>query len=131
MAAHLDARSVPTEDLIARYQRGQTAAFSALFSRYKDYVYRGLRLLQPRALGRRTPHPAHRPGERGLGLTGSKGRVQRTDPAFYAQLSDSPAPCQTHPRLEQVPVPQLQGRSVIRRQRHLVALHPKKGIHPL
>jgi RNA polymerase sigma-70 factor (ECF subfamily) len=40
MVAQLDARSVPTEDLIARYQRGQTAAFSALFNRYKDYVYR-------------------------------------------------------------------------------------------
>jgi RNA polymerase sigma-70 factor (ECF subfamily) len=40
MVAQLDARSVPTEDLIARYQRGQTAAFSVLFRRYKDYVYR-------------------------------------------------------------------------------------------
>jgi DNA-directed RNA polymerase specialized sigma24 family protein len=26
--------------LIARYQRGQTTAFSVLFRRYKDYVYR-------------------------------------------------------------------------------------------
>lgn len=40
MVAQLDTRSVPTEDLIARYQRGQTTAFSTLFSRYKDYVYR-------------------------------------------------------------------------------------------
>jgi RNA polymerase sigma-70 factor (ECF subfamily) len=40
MALQLDARAVPTDDLIARYQRGQTAAFSALFTRYKDYVYR-------------------------------------------------------------------------------------------
>jgi RNA polymerase sigma-70 factor (ECF subfamily) len=40
MALQVDARSVATEDLIARYQRGQTAAFSGLFTRYKDYVYR-------------------------------------------------------------------------------------------
>jgi RNA polymerase sigma-70 factor (ECF subfamily) len=35
-----DARSVITDDLITRYQRGQAAAFSALFDRYKEYVYR-------------------------------------------------------------------------------------------
>jgi RNA polymerase sigma-70 factor (ECF subfamily) len=40
MALQFDARSVSTQDLIARYQRGQAAAFSALFDRYKDYVYR-------------------------------------------------------------------------------------------
>jgi RNA polymerase sigma-70 factor (ECF subfamily) len=40
MALQFDASSVPTEDLILRYQQGQTAAFSALFGRYKDYVYR-------------------------------------------------------------------------------------------
>ena len=40
MAYPFDARSVTTDDLIARYQRGQAAAFSALFDRYKDYVYR-------------------------------------------------------------------------------------------
>ena len=40
MALQVDARAVPTDDLIARYQRGQAAAFSALFARYKDYVYR-------------------------------------------------------------------------------------------
>ena len=40
MALQVDARSVPTNDLIARYQRGQTDAFAALFGRYKDYVYR-------------------------------------------------------------------------------------------
>jgi RNA polymerase sigma-70 factor (ECF subfamily) len=32
--------TVSTEDLIQRYQRGQPAAFEALFERYKDYVYR-------------------------------------------------------------------------------------------
>jgi RNA polymerase sigma-70 factor (ECF subfamily) len=32
--------AVPTEDLIQRYQRGQTGAFDALFDRYKNYVYR-------------------------------------------------------------------------------------------
>ena len=31
---------VPTEDLIARFQRGQPRAFEALYDRYKDYVYR-------------------------------------------------------------------------------------------
>jgi RNA polymerase sigma factor (sigma-70 family) len=31
---------VSTEDLIQRYQKGQTGAFEALFERYKDYVYR-------------------------------------------------------------------------------------------
>jgi RNA polymerase sigma factor (sigma-70 family) len=40
MAYTFDARSVTTDDLIIRYQRGQAAAFSALFDRYKDYVYR-------------------------------------------------------------------------------------------
>ena len=40
MALQFDARSVSTDDLIARYQRGQAAAFTALFTRYKDYVYR-------------------------------------------------------------------------------------------
>lgn len=40
MAYSFDARSVTTDDLITRYQRGQAAAFSALFDRYKDYVYR-------------------------------------------------------------------------------------------
>ena len=40
MAYTFDARSVTTDDLIVRYQRGQAAAFSALFDRYKDYVYR-------------------------------------------------------------------------------------------
>ena len=40
MTYPFDTRSVPTDDLITRYQRGQAAAFSALFDRYKDYVYR-------------------------------------------------------------------------------------------
>lgn len=40
MALQVDARSVRTDELIARYQRGQAAAFTALFTRYKDYVYR-------------------------------------------------------------------------------------------
>lgn len=31
---------VSTEDLIARFQRGQPLAFEALYDRYKDYVYR-------------------------------------------------------------------------------------------
>lgn len=31
---------VSTEDLIQRFQRGQPGAFDALFTRYKDYVYR-------------------------------------------------------------------------------------------
>ncbi len=31
---------VSTEDLIQRFQKGQTGAFDALFDRYKDYVYR-------------------------------------------------------------------------------------------
>ena len=31
---------VPTEELIARFQRGQPRAFEALYDRYKDYVYR-------------------------------------------------------------------------------------------
>lgn len=31
---------VSTEDLIKRYQQGQSGAFDALFERYKDYVYR-------------------------------------------------------------------------------------------
>ena len=31
---------VSTEDLIQRYQKGQSGAFDALFDRYKDYVYR-------------------------------------------------------------------------------------------
>lgn len=45
MALQFDARSVSTQDLIARYQRGQAAAFSALFDRHKDYVYRVALLL--------------------------------------------------------------------------------------
>jgi RNA polymerase sigma-70 factor (ECF subfamily) len=32
--------TVPTDELIRRYQAGQTDLFDALFSRYKDYVYR-------------------------------------------------------------------------------------------
>ena len=40
MTYPFDTRSVSTDDLITRYQRGQAAAFSALFDRYKDYVYR-------------------------------------------------------------------------------------------
>lgn len=40
MGYPFDAGSVTTDDLITRYQRGQVAAFSALFDRYKDYVYR-------------------------------------------------------------------------------------------
>ncbi len=32
--------SVPTEDLITRFQKGQPRAFEALYDRYKDYVYR-------------------------------------------------------------------------------------------
>jgi RNA polymerase sigma-70 factor (ECF subfamily) len=32
--------TVPTEELIRRYQAGQTDLFDALFERYKDYVYR-------------------------------------------------------------------------------------------
>ncbi len=32
--------AVSTEDLIARFQRGQPLAFEALYDRYKDYVYR-------------------------------------------------------------------------------------------
>jgi RNA polymerase sigma-70 factor (ECF subfamily) len=40
MTPQSDARAVPTDDLIARYQRGQSAAFPALFGRYKDDVYR-------------------------------------------------------------------------------------------
>lgn len=31
---------VPTEDLIARFQRGQPRAFEAIYDRFKDYVYR-------------------------------------------------------------------------------------------
>ena len=31
---------VPTEDLIARFQKGQPRAFEAIYDRYKDYVYR-------------------------------------------------------------------------------------------
>lgn len=31
---------VPTDELIRRYQAGQTDLFEALFERYKDYVYR-------------------------------------------------------------------------------------------
>jgi RNA polymerase sigma-70 factor (ECF subfamily) len=31
---------VSTEDLIKRFQQGQSGAFDALFDRYKDYVYR-------------------------------------------------------------------------------------------
>lgn len=31
---------VPTEELIARFQRGQPRVFEALYDRYKDYVYR-------------------------------------------------------------------------------------------
>jgi RNA polymerase sigma-70 factor (ECF subfamily) len=31
---------VPTEDLIHRFQRGQSRAFEALYDRFKDYVYR-------------------------------------------------------------------------------------------
>ena len=31
---------IPTEDLIARFQKGQPRAFEALYDRYKDYVYR-------------------------------------------------------------------------------------------
>jgi RNA polymerase sigma-70 factor (ECF subfamily) len=32
--------AVPTDELIRRYQAGQTELFDALFARYKDYVYR-------------------------------------------------------------------------------------------
>jgi RNA polymerase sigma-70 factor (ECF subfamily) len=32
--------TVATEDLIRRYQQGQTGTFEALYNRYKDYVYR-------------------------------------------------------------------------------------------
>ena len=32
--------AVPTNELIRRYQAGQTDLFDALFERYKDYVYR-------------------------------------------------------------------------------------------
>ena len=32
--------TVPTDELIRRYQAGQTDLFEALFERYKDYVYR-------------------------------------------------------------------------------------------
>jgi len=32
--------AVPTEELIRRYQAGQSDLFEALFDRYKDYVYR-------------------------------------------------------------------------------------------
>ncbi len=35
-----EAAGVPTEDLIRRFQRGQSRAFEALYDRYKDYVYR-------------------------------------------------------------------------------------------
>jgi RNA polymerase sigma-70 factor (ECF subfamily) len=35
-----EATGVPTEDLIRRFQRGQSRAFEALYDRYKDYVYR-------------------------------------------------------------------------------------------
>jgi RNA polymerase sigma-70 factor (ECF subfamily) len=38
--AAADAAGVSTEDLIRRYQAGQTDLFDALFDRYKDYVYR-------------------------------------------------------------------------------------------
>jgi len=31
---------IPTEDLIARFQRGQPRAFEAIYDRFKDYVYR-------------------------------------------------------------------------------------------
>ena len=31
---------IPTEDLIARFQKGQPRIFEALYDRYKDYVYR-------------------------------------------------------------------------------------------
>jgi RNA polymerase sigma-70 factor (ECF subfamily) len=31
---------VPTEDLIARFQKGQPRAFEAIYDRFKDYVYR-------------------------------------------------------------------------------------------
>ena len=34
------AKGVPTEDLIRRFQRGQSRAFEALYDRFKDYVYR-------------------------------------------------------------------------------------------
>ena len=33
-------KSVPTEDLIRRFQSGQPRAFEALYDRFKDYVYR-------------------------------------------------------------------------------------------
>jgi RNA polymerase sigma-70 factor (ECF subfamily) len=32
--------TIPTDDLIRRYQAGQTDLFEAIFDRYKDYVYR-------------------------------------------------------------------------------------------
>ncbi len=35
-----NAKCVPTEDLIHRFQRGQPRAFEALYDRFKDYVYR-------------------------------------------------------------------------------------------
>lgn len=35
-----DIGGVPTEDLIARFQRGQPRAFEAIYERFKDYVYR-------------------------------------------------------------------------------------------
>ena len=35
-----NAKGVPTEDLIRRFQRGQPRAFEALYERFKDYVYR-------------------------------------------------------------------------------------------
>jgi RNA polymerase sigma-70 factor (ECF subfamily) len=41
--------TVPTEDLIRRYQAGQTDLFDALFERYKDYVYRVAYSLTQRA----------------------------------------------------------------------------------
>ncbi len=31
---------IPTEDLIARFQRGQPRAFEAIYDRFKDYIYR-------------------------------------------------------------------------------------------
>ena len=36
----MNAAGVSTDDLIRRYQAGQTDLFDVLFSRYKDYVYR-------------------------------------------------------------------------------------------
>lgn len=39
-SSNTKAKRVPTEDLIHRFQRGQSRAFEALYDRFKDYVYR-------------------------------------------------------------------------------------------